>query len=1039
MAAGAPVAGRILLPVLGALLMFSTAGTALAAALPDIPLYNRDIRPILADACFRCHGFDKNTRKADRRLDTLAGAAADKDGKRAIVPSHPEQSDLMARLAETDPDEVMPPPGETRQLSSDEKELLKRWIAQGAKYEDHWAYIPPVPPVKKGWSGLEVDQFIDSRLASLNLEPAPPASRAVLVRRLSFDLTGLPPSAEVVDAFLQNPSPGAPRDLVDRLLETEAFGERMAVWWLDQTRYADTIGYHSDNPRQVTPWRDYVIRSFNENKPFDRFTVEQIAGDLLPAKTQETTVASAYNRLILSTEEGGAQPGQYIAKYLTDRVKSIGTTWLGQTLMCCECHDHKYDPVTARDFYSLGAFFADIDEVAVGSRGQGVPVFSKPALKEHGDLVERISAMETDLASPHPELASPQAAWETQTGELIALAGQWRPLTYAKFEAIKSLSVDQSEDAAIHALTDPKTEGTTYRLAINQLTGPVGAFRLEALPLDTLPARGPGLSPNGNFVLTEFTATIRRANGAEEPFRFSEAHADFEQKSQNDNPWKGWPAAAVIDGDAKGKQWGWAILPETGKPHQLTLTAARALTLSEGDELIIELQQNHDGNHRLGNFRLSYATAPESGQAVRKLPDPAIVSLLRVPVSEQTEAQRSQLAAHYRQTGPELAALRHDLDTARQRRDTLQAEARKCLVTNALNSPRTVRILPRGDWQNESGPEVLPATPKFLPGYIESTPDHRLNRLDLARWLVSPQNPLTARVFVNRLWKLFYGTGLVKSLDDLGTQSEWPAHQALLDWLACQFMDSGWDVKHMIRLMVNTNAYRRSSAATGDALASDPHNREMARGGRWRLDAEFVRDNALSISGLLVKHTGGPSVHPYQPAGYWENLNFPGRDWPVSQNENQWRRGLYTWWQRSYVHPAMLAFDAPTREECAADRTRSNIPQQALVLLNDPQFVEAARAFAARILRQAPASDPERIAWAWREATGRPPLQEESATLLTLLNHHRSHFGGHPDEAKALLQTGQSPLPGDANPPELAALTSVCRTLLNLHETITRP
>jgi len=710
---------------------------------------------------------------------------------------------MIARLSATDPDDHMPPPKEVRQLTDREKELLKRWVEQGAEYQDHWAYIPPVRPAVPGKAGAQssvpgapsdppgtenralstspIDAFVTARLQTLGLKPAPAADPVTLARRLYLDLTGLPPSPQEVEAFVKDAAPDALEKLADKLLATEQCAERMAMWWLDQVRYADSAGYHSDNPIPVWPYRDYVIRAFHANKRFDRFTIEQVAGDLLPDATQETRVASAYNRLILSTEEGGAQPKQYEAKYLTDRVKSIGTTWLAQTFMCSECHDHKFDPVTARDFYSLGAFFADVEEAAVGSRGKGT-----------------LLANEAELAK-----------------------------------------------------------------------------------------------------------------------------------------------------------------------------------LKELDDKLAPLKTRDDKD------------------------------------AEKVAAKKA--------------------------RDEYENSLKHCLTTIASPNLRTVRILPRGDWQNESGEVVLPATPKFLPGYIESTKEQRRNRLDLAQWLVAKENPLTARVAMNRLWKLFYGAGLVKTLDDIGTQSEPPAHQALLDWLACEFMESGWDIRHMARLMVTSQPYRQSSTVTPEALARDPQNRELARSGRWRLDAEFVRDNALTIAGLLVQRTGGPSVNPYQPAGYWENLNFPVREWQNSKDDNQWRRGLYTWWQRSFVHPAMLAFDAPTREECAPDRTRSNIPQQALVLLNDTQFVEAARAFAARILKEGGADDTGRLKWAWRMATLREPANEEVVTLATLLGKHRANFHIDKKAAEAAVKTGYSKPPDGVEATELAAWTSVARVVLNLHETITRP
>ncbi|MBP7949142.1 MAG: PSD1 domain-containing protein [Verrucomicrobiales bacterium] len=1027
---------------------FTLAATSLFGAelpIPEKPEYNRDVRPILADSCFRCHGFDKNKRKADLRLDVRDAALAETDGIRPIVPGKPEESEIWKRLHLEDPEEVMPPPEEARQVSKREKEVLRRWIAQGAEYQEHWAYIPPVktpvPPAQPGEANNPIDAFVAERLKKIGLAPEPEADRVTLARRFYFDLIGLPPTPRDIEAFVNDPAPDAASKLIDRLLTAPEFGERMAVWWLDQVRYADTIGYHSDNPMPVSPFRDYVIRSFNGNRKFDRFTIEQIAGDLLPNKSQETLVASAYNRLILSTEEGGAQPKQYEAKYLVDRVRSIGTTWLGQTFMCAECHDHKYDPVTARDFYALGAFFADVEEAAVGRRGEGMPVMTAENRAASEEAAAAISELEKKLAGPHPELAAAQAEWEKTAVASLADAG-WTTLEFSKREAPAGTQLEQAATGEIFAKSEHPGEGTYVLSAMEQQGSVVAGVRIEALPHAALPAKGPGRAANGNFVITEVIAKIKRAGGAEETLKFSAAVATHEQTNPGDAPpYHGWPAAAVIDGDAKGKQWGWAILPEAGKANTLTLALDKPATLAKGDLLSLDLLQNHgSGTHGLGYFRIRTTGDPSAVRAViaaGALPGP-VVEALKVPIEKRTTSQQHQISRHFRSTAHALEPLRKDLASAKQKQQDLLAKAGRCLVTTASPNPRIVRILPRGDWQNETGEILLPATPRFLPEAVASTSQVRRNRLDLAKWLVNTRNPLTARVQVNRLWKLFYGSGIVKTLDDLGTQSEVPDHQPLLDWLACEFMESGWDLKHMVRLMVGSLTYARTSVAPHDLLARDPQNREWARGGRWRLDAEFVRDNALAISGLLVRRVGGPSVKPYQPAGYWENLNFPPREWENSRDENQWRRGLYTWWQRSYVHPSLLAFDAPTREECAADRTRSNIPQQALALLNDATYVEAARMFAVRILKEGGGDDTTKLQWAWHLATGRRADAAEVAELMQLLVRHRTQFSSNQQAVSQLVKTGLASNPDGIPAAEQASWMSVARTLLNLHETITR-
>lgn len=841
-----------------------TANWALAeeSALPAKIEFNRDVRPILSDTCFKCHGFDPKHREGGRRFDTREGALAQIDGVRAIVPGKLAESDAHVRIRSTDPDEQMPPPKSGKKLTARQKAILDRWIEQGAEYQEHWAYIrparPPVPQGKESGQPMRnsVDAFVQARLADLGLKPSPEADPGTLLRRLSFDLTGLPPKPEEIDAFAKAEAAGAYEAAVDKLLASPHYGERMAIPWLDVVRFADTIGYHSDNPRNVWPYRDYVIRAFNENKRFDCFTIEQIAGDLLPDGGQEQKVASAFNRLLLSTEEGGAQAKDYEARMLTDRVRAIGTVWLGHTIGCAQCHDHKYDPITTRDFYAMGAFFADVKEAAIGRREDGMLVISKEQEAQLQKFDATLAESKKKLESIAPILDAAQQQWEAD---------------------VKTL-----------------------------------AMKLPELR----------------------------------------------------------PEAKASDADKKGAELVQAALKKEPKVR------------------------NPREKDAVQNYFRTKATAVFRGE-----------------IEGVGQAQRA--------------------------RDAFYNPLPKCLVSVRSETPRTVRILPRGNWMDESGEVVQPALLHFLP-QPNADAGRQLTRLDLAQWLVSRDNPLTARVFVNRLWKQFFGTGLSKVLDDLGAQGEPPVNPALLDWLAVEFMESGWDVKHLVKLIVTSHTYRQTSAASKELQSRDPENRELARQSRFRLDAELVRDNALSISGLLVPKIGGPSVKPYQPAGYWENLNFPTREWEADQNENQWRRGLYTWWQRSYLQPSLLAFDAPSREESCAERVRSNIPQQALALLNDPTYVEAARAFAARIMKEGGRDAVERITWAYRQALGRAPRADELQVTMTLFGKHLALYANDAAAAEQLIKTGFTPPTPDVNPSELAAWTSVARVILNLHETITR-
>lgn len=1018
-----------------ALCLALTASGPLSAA--DQIEFNRDIRPILSENCFACHGPDAKQRQADLRLD-VRDQAMDHD---VLTPGMPETSALLQRINSDDPDLVMPPPESHKSLTLQQKELLTRWIAEGAQYQGHWAYeLPQRPEIPAGVPAI--DYLVERQLQQRGLDFSPEADRRTLARRLSFDLIGLPPTPEEVAQFVADESPDAYETLVERLLASPHYGERMAIGWLDVVRFADTIGYHSDTPRNVWPYRDYVIRAFNENMPFDRFTIEQLAGDLLEGSTQVQQVASCFNRLLLTTEEGGAQAKDYEARMLTDRVRAVGTVWLGQTLGCCQCHDHKFDPATMRDFYSLGAFFADIQEPIIGNPGPGMLV---PTVEQAAELAARKSAaaaLQAQFDATPDALVIAQREWEQQGRDDLAAHAQWTALHPRSATSEKGVAVAIQPDNSVFVGANPDGGADTLTLSIQTTLAGITGVRIDLLPDQRLPAQGPGRAGNGNVVLSEIS--ISREDGAAVPL--ARAAATFEQP--------GFPAAAAIDGSGEPGN-GWAIADAAGQPHALFLELAEPLGDGAALPLTINLRQNHGENHVLGKFRVSATTQPLPLQLPKMSAPPAeIANLLRREPQKLDNDQRAKLTAHFKATTPLLADLRNQLAAANKAAADYEATIPRCLTSVSMSTPRTVRFLPRGNWMDDSGPVMQPALPAFLAnGLGANVPDTssvrdtdnqpRLTRLDLARWLVDRHNPLTARVFVNRLWKQFFGIALSRNTDDLGSQGEWPIHPALLDWLAVEFMDSGWDVKHMVRTIVTSRTYRQSSTATPEQLAADPDNRLLARQSRFRLDAELVRDNALAVSGLLVPTIGGPSAKPYQPAGYWENLNFPVREYHPDTNANQYRRGLYTWWQRTFPHPSMIAFDAPSREECTADRTRANIPQQALVLLNDPTYVEAARVLAARALaadRGAPSrSDVDScITWVWQQALQRDPRPDELAVAREVFEKHRAEFAADPAAAADLLKVGLSPLPDNVDAATLAAWTSVARIVLNLHETITR-
>ena len=782
-----------------------------------VPDFNREIRPILSHSCFACHGPDEHDRRGGLRLDDRDAATAELDsGVRAIVPGRPDESELIARIHDTDPDTVMPPPESLHVLSTADEETLARWIAGGANYAAHWAYVTPqaspTPAVtRRDWPSNWVDAYVLARIESEGLAPAADADPLTLVRRTTFDLTGLPPAAEDVAAYLADPRDDRYEQLVERLLGSPRHGERMAMWWLDLVRYADTVGYHGDQDHSISPYRDWVIKAFLDTMPFDRFTVLQLAGDLVGTDgghADDAILASAYNRLLQTTHEGGLQAKEYRAIYQADRIRNVSGVWMGATVGCAQCHDHKYDPYTARDFHALGSFFADIDDERHFKSGTN----TLPANRE-----------------PEAQVVGP-------------------------FERNRAAELDP----LIHSLT-------------------------KKLPPLVLP------------------------------------------------PW---------------------------------------------------------------------AQPPE--------PEPAELVAQRVELSH-LQLERTQLE-------------------------------RTLMVTQSLPEPRTVRILPRGNWLNETGPIVQPAIPAFL-GTLDV--QGRPSRADLARWLVAPTaaggiGPSTARVMANRIWALFFGAGLCRSVGDFGGQGEPPDHPELLDRLALEFSGGGWDLRALIRTIVLSRAYRMSSDAPADLLARDPDNRLLARQGRWRLPAEGVRDTVLFTSGLLLEQLGGASVHPYQPAGYYRHLNFPQREYKADADSRQWRRGLYVHWQRMFLHPQLLAFDAPTREECAAERTRSNTPKAALVLLNDPTFVEAARKLAELAVTSGGTTDDERIAFLWRRTLSRPPAADELSLVKGLLIRRREEYTNAPLAAGELLAVGIAPRDKTLHEPELAAWTSVARAVLNLHEAISR-
>ncbi|MDE0263873.1 MAG: PSD1 and planctomycete cytochrome C domain-containing protein [Bryobacterales bacterium] len=979
--------------------------------------FNRDVRPILSENCFACHGPDRNARQVNLRLDRRDDALA----RGVIEPGDASASRLVQRIRHENAALVMPPVATDKRLTDEQKQILSDWIAQGAEYQEHWAYLKPKrPDAPPGPSGI--DRLVNRRLEERGLQPVAEAGRRTLARRLSFDLTGLPPEPSLVDAFAGDTAPGAYERLLDTLLDSPHYGERMAVHWLDLVRYADTVGYHGDTAVNVYPFRDYIVRSFNENKPFDEMTLEQLAGDLLEEPTPWQLVASGYNRLSRMTNEGGSQAKEYLAKYASDRVRNISTVWLGSTLGCAECHDHKFDPFLAKDFYSMAAFFADIEEEGVfsgnGNWGSSVRVLAPDARREMDRVEQRLAELEP-AAGPPPDVSA--RALEEFASYLREDLVRWRVLdpdrvwtdcTHPDFDQCGRFALQEEADGVVRvALSgEKKPSKSIHRAEIALSPGTLSAVALELYPTGDY----------SSFYLSEFE--VRLFGRERWPVRVSlaglvpdrEGPGSMLRSTLDDNYHTGW----------SGK---WA-----DDSSRTALFAFEApLQTRAGEHLQITLIGYQQGGLGLpSRFRLL-----GTDSAFPELPATGNLRSAVLAAGERSDAQRTALLEAYKSFGAFRPEWREIRALERRQKELLDG-AGESLVAKAVDDPRPLRILPRGNWMDDSGEAVQPQVPQFM-GSLASG-GRRLSRLDLARWVTDPDNPLTARVFVNRLWKMFFGTGLSKVLDDLGSQGEPPPNQELLDWLAVEFVESGWDVRHIVKTMLLSDAYRRSSEPSDELLAEDPYNRLHGRQTMSRLAAEFVRDNALAVSGLLNRAMGGPSVKPYQPEGYYKELNFPKRVYEADFNSNQFRRGLYTHWQRQYLHPALMAFDAPAREECAAERGVSNTPLQSLVLLNDPSYVEAARAFAARIVRDGGRSAAKRIDFAFREAFSRPPLAAERAVLLGLLERHRKQFRADPASAEQLLSTGISRLPAGVSVPELAAWTSVARALYNKHEFLMR-
>jgi hypothetical protein len=1127
--------------------------------------FSRDIKPILSNACYRCHGPDAAERKGGTdgvRFDTSEGLFADLGGHAAVVPGKPEQSELLKRVTSNDPDHVMPPRGQGTPLKPREIELLTAWIQQGASFSRHWSYVVPVrsqlPSVKElGWVKNPIDRFVLARLEREGIRPSAEADRYALIRRVSLDLTGLPPTIAEVDAFLNDSNPDAYEKLVDRTLARQAFGEHWGLLWLDLARYADSAGYADDPARKIWLFRDYVIKSFNANKPFDQFTIEQIAGDLLPDPTDDQLIATAFHRNTMTNNEGGTNDEEFRNVAVVDRVTTTMSVWMGTTMMCAQCHNHKYDPITQEDFYRVFAFFNNTEDADRGDESPLHSIYTEDQQKQRATWQTEVAKLEQTLKTETPAIVAGRTKWDAEFPRSVA----WTPLKPrdAKSEANSAITI--SGEGAVNVAAGATND--TYSVAVPLSAGSIRALRLDALPDEKLPGQGPGHA-GGNFVVTKVSATINPPSGVYVPGRFvrvelpgdkllslaevqvfsGSENAALKGEARQISTDYGGDAKLAIDGNTNGqffearstthtaagkdpwwevdlksvqnidrivvwnradgvgerlsnfrvlildekrdavwkndvaappnpstefpidgrrtiefvtaladyaqagfdpgnvinnkdpKTKGWAIGGALGQPHSLTLIARTGFEVSEGSTLTVTIEQaSQHANHTLGHFRLSVTSEPRAEEWARTPTD--VLSALNVAANERTQAQQDLINQHYLSIAPELAESRQQLAGLQKSLNDLKPETVPIMRELTANR-RVTKLQHRGNFQ-DLGPEVsegVPASFSAIPEQVSK------NRLALAKWLVDANNPLTARVIANRYWEQLFGIGIVSTSEEFGSQGDQPTHPELLDWLACELeglpgsAQQPWDTKAFLKTIVMSATYRQSSKVTPELQQLDPDNRLLARGPRFRLSAETLRDQALAVSGLLSPKMYGPPVKPPQPNLGLSAAFGSSTDWQTSAGEDKYRRGLYTTWRRSNPYPSMATFDAPNREVCTVRRVRTNTPLQALVTLNDPVYIESAQALARRIVKESGPTVDDRVRHGFRLVLSRPPHSGELNRLVELYQRSLQRFSQSPDEAVRMATDPLGPADADANVPELAAWSVVGNVILNLDETL---
>ncbi|MBI1313579.1 DUF1553 domain-containing protein [bacterium] len=1074
-------------PVVLAALLSASLLLGGARADADDVSFNRDIRPILSDTCFTCHGPGEEDRQAGLRLD-LRDAAIGKaeSGDVAIVPGNVQASELVARITAEDESLRMPPVESGKSLTPKQIELFKQWIREGAKYEGHWAYSKPQRPdvpefealveqaVSLGadrnrlqtWRDNPIDRFVLQRMLNVGLTPSAEADRETLIRRVTLDLTGLPPTLADVDAFLADESPNAWENVIDRLLASSHYGEQMALPWLDAARFGDSNGFQTDDSRSMWAWRDWVINAYNRNLPFDQFTIEQLAGDLLPDPTQDQMIATGFNRNHRLNGEGGRIVEEWFVETVIDRVETTGLTWLGLTLNCCRCHDHKYDPISQREFYQLFAFFNSVDESGVlarGASGNTAPILTVASDEQKAELTRLEAAGKTaeeratSLKGQLPQLI---ADWAQQARrELGDEAPVWQLLDNATVSSTGGTTFSRQEDGSWLA------SGKNANNDVYTFAAPLNAKQLSGLLIDvypdaSLPNQSLGRGFNGNFVLTGVTASIS-APRLEQPINveFARIVADYNQSNYTADL----ILANVGKAGASAKNLkGWAVDGNSAdkRLHRRLLLAAKSrLDIPTDATLTVTLRHDSQfGDHNVGRFRVSTASlAPDTLDFDGAGLPQDVRDALLVEAEKRSAAQQKTLTGYFeKNVDSPLKKAEQQVAAAKKEATDYRNNLPTTMVMKEV-APRDAFLLTRGEYDRPAG-KVERGVPAFLPPLPDGTP---LNRLGLARWIVDESNPLTARVQVNRVWERFFGTGIVKTSENFGSQAEFPSHPHLLDWLACEFMQptvsphvdgqpaQKWDMKAFQKLILLSATYRQASgrksergsrSVTDSSSTVDPDNRLLSRGPRFRLAGELVRDRALAVSGLLVETVGGPSVRPYMPEGVWDETSRYGdlRNYKHDTDNGLHRRSMYTIWKRSAAPPTMLLFDAPNREVCTVKRSRTNTPLQALSLLNEVTFVEAARKLAERMLRDGGSNDRDRVAYGFRLTTSRRPTDDEVAILVDGLKSDRDRFTREPQSAMALLGFGDAQSSRDIDPAELATYALTANVLLNLDEFVMR-